>query len=185
MKKSAICKKPSPAWLEALKRIKVDPYQLELKELRAFKDVDHYLNEPIIGSKEWEYLIRCFRFLTSFALITINEKRFPSLSNCWEELDRLFLHDGIFDDEVFVQSWIFFDLPLDTAQKTVLDYFEDIVAEKTDIFNNFKYFIDCMKKSRLGLYQEILSSKKTIKFRELFTEKIIKVENTIPGLREW
>ncbi len=147
MKKKTIYKKPSPAWLEALKRIKINPFQLELKELKAFKDVDRYLNEPIRGSKEWEYLIRCFRFLTSFALITIYEKRFPSLSNCWEELDRLFINDEIFDDEVFVQSWIFCDFPMNTEKKTILDYFEELVAENTDTFNNFKYFIDCMKKS--------------------------------------
>jgi len=173
-------KKPSSVWLEALKSIKIDPNQLGLKELKAFKDVDRYLNEPIRGPKECEYLIRCFRFLTSFALIAIYEKRFPSLSNCWEELDRLFIHEEIFNDEVFVQSWIFCDFPLNREKKTVLDYFEDIVSEKADSFKNFKYFIDCMKNSRLGLYEEILSSSKVIKLRELLTGKILKVENTIP-----
>ena len=179
MNKKKIRKKPAPAWLEALKRIKINPSQLEFKELKAFKDVDRYLNEPIKGSKEFEYLIRCFRVLTFFALDTIYEKKFPALSNCWEELDRLFIHEEIFNDEVFVQSWIFCDFPINTEKKTVLDCFEEFVADKADIFNNFKYFIDCMKKSRFGLYQEILSSKKTIKFRELLTGKDIKIENTI------
>jgi hypothetical protein len=178
MKKRKIHQKRSPAWLEALKRIKIVPNQLHFNELKAFKDVDRYLTEPIRGTKEWEYLIRCFRFLTSFALITIYEKQFPSLSNCWEELERLFIHEEIFDDEIFVQSWIFCDFPFGSEKKTVLDYFEDFV-EKTDVLNNFQYFIDRMRTSRLGLYQEILSSKKTIKFRELFTDKIIKIENTI------
>lgn len=179
MKKRKTHQKRSPAWLEALKRIKIDPDQLDLKELKAFKDVDRYLNEPIRGPKEFEYLIRCFRFLTSFALITIYEKQFPALSNCWEELERLFIHEEIFDDEVFVQSWIFCDFPFGTEKETVLDYFEEFV-EKADVLNNFQYFIDRMKISRLGLYQEILSSKKIIKFRELFTGKIIKIANTIP-----
>ncbi len=178
MKKRKTHQKTSPAWLEALKRIKIAPDQLNLKELKAFKDVDRYLNEPIRGTKEWEYLIRCFRYLTSFALITIYEDRFPSLSSCWEELERLFINEEIFDDEIFVQSWIFYDFPFGTEKETVLDYFEEFV-EKAGVLNNFQYFIDSMRTSRLGLYQEIFSSKKTIKFRELFTGKIINIANTI------
>ena len=112
-------------------------------------------------------------------MITIYEKQFPSLTKFWEELNRLFLHEKIFDDQVFVQSWIFCDFPFGTEKKTVLDYFEEFV-KKTPAFNNFIYFIDRMKTSRLGLYQEIVGSKKTIKFRELFTEKIVNIENTIP-----
>ncbi len=179
MKKRRIHKESSPAWLDGLKRIKIDPSQLDFKELKAFKDADRYLNEPIRGPKEWEYLIRCFRFLSTFAFFTIYEKQFPPLSNCWEELERLFIHEEIFDDGIFVQSWIFCDFPFGTEKKAVIDYFEEFVA-KTEVINHFQYFIDCMKTSRLGLYQEILSSKKTIKFRELFTGKIIKIENTIP-----
>ena len=179
MKKRKTHQKRSPAWLEALKSIKIDPGQLDLKELKAFKDVDRYLNEPIRGTKEWEYLIRCFRFLTAFAMTTIYEKQFPSLSNCWEELEQLFIHEEIFDDEVFVQSWIFCDFPFGTEKETVVDYFE-VFVEKSGALNNFQYFIDRMRDSRLGLYQEMFSSKKTIQFRELFTSKIIKIANTIP-----
>lgn len=179
MKKKKINKKRSPAWLEALKRIKIDPYQLELKELKAFKDADRYLNGPVNGPKEWEYLIRNFRFLTSFALTAIYEKQFTPLSSCWEELERLFIHKEIFDDEIFVQSWIFCDFPFGPEKETVLDYYEDFI-ENPGILNNFQYFIDQMRASRLGLYQEILSSKKIIKIRELFTGKIIKIANTIP-----
>ena len=180
MKKKMKRKERSSPWLEALKKLKVDPFQLELKELKAFKDVDRYLNKPIKGSKEWKYLIQCFRYLTSFALISIYEKRFPSLSNCWDELDRLFVHEEIFDDEVFVQSWIFCDFPINSEKGTVLDCFEKFVSENPDTLDVFKHFIDCMRKSRLGLYQEILSSKKIIKFRELFTGKIVMIQNTIP-----
>jgi len=179
MKKRKTHPKRTPAWLQALKRLKIAPDQLNLMELKAFKDADRYLNEPIRGTKEWEYLIRCFRFLTSFAFITIYEKQYPSLSNCWEELERLFLHEEIFDDELFLQSWIFCDFPFGSEKRTVLDRFEEFV-ETTDVLNDFQYFIDRMRVSRLGLYQEILSTKKTIKFRELFTNKIVKIENTIP-----
>ncbi|MBF0350252.1 MAG: hypothetical protein HQM11_04440 [SAR324 cluster bacterium] len=178
MKKIRTKKQASPTWIETLNGMNIDIDQLSLKELKAFKDVDRYLNAPIRGPKEWEYLIRSFRLLTSFAMITIYEKEFPSLSKCWEELDRLFIHDEMFDDEVFVQSWIFCDFPF-ADQKTVLDCFEEFLTNK-ELFNDCKYFIDQMRISRLGLYQEIASTKKTITFRELFTGKIIKIENSIP-----
>ncbi|SLM31577.1 hypothetical protein MTBBW1_370001 [Desulfamplus magnetovallimortis] len=180
MKKRKPGKKPAANWLEALKKMNLDPNKLEFKELKAFRDLELYLNKPVKGTKEFKYLIYCFRYLTSFALMTIYENRFSSLSNCWYELERLFLHDETFDDEVFVQSWIFCDFPVNANKKTVLDYFEEIFVDNEDNLNIFKNFIESMKKSRLGLYQEILSSKKIIKFRELFTGKIVKAENTIP-----
>ena len=71
-----------------------------------FKEVDQYLTEPIKGSKEWEYLVRSFRHLTLFALTLIDEKKYPSLSSCWEELNKLFINEKDFNDEVFVdRAW--------------------------------------------------------------------------------
>ena len=179
MMKKNRSQKSSPAWLKTLKRLDVDIDQLNLNELMAFKNVDRYLNEPIKGSEEWQYLVHCFRYLTSYALLTIYAGKHPSLSRCWEELDKLFLHRKIFDDEVFVQSWIFCDFPLNVENKTILDFFEQFL-KNSDALNHYQDFIDCMKVSRLGLYQEKFSSKKTIKFRELFTGKIVNVENVIP-----
>lgn len=178
MKKRKTHPKQTSEWLQVLKRLKISPDKLNLKELKAFKDADRYLTGPIEGPKEWEYLVRCFRFLTSFAANTIYENQFPSLSNCWKEIELLFLNDEIFDDGIFLQSWIFCDFPFGPEKRTVLDRFEEFV-ETIDALSYFQYFIDSMKVSRLGLYQEILSTKKTIKFRELFTNKIVKIENTI------
>lgn len=171
-------KKPTPDWLEALKRIKIDPNKLKLKELKAFKDANRYLTGSIEGPKEWEYLLRCFRFLTAFALGAIYEKQFPPLTRCWEEISRLFIHDKIFDDGVFLESWVFCDFPFGPENETVLNYFEDFI-EKSDVASNFQYFINLMKSSRFGLYQEILSNKKNIKLRELFTNKVINIVNSI------
>jgi hypothetical protein len=178
MEKNKNSDKRTPEWLKALKKMKVDPGQLSLKELSAFRDFDLYLNEPINGSTQFQYLMHSFRMLTSFALIEIYSENFDSLSRCWEELDRLFMNEKIFDDEVFVQSWIFCDFPYGPENQTALDYFE-ISIKESGLAENYQIFIDQMRKSRLGLYQEIMSSKKTIKLRELFTGNIVNINRSI------
>jgi len=109
MEKNKKPDKRSTDWLKALKKMKVDTSRLSLKELSAFRDFDLYLNKPINGPVQFQYLLKSFRALTSFALTAIFTKSSDSLSRCWEELDRLFMNEPIFDDEVFVQSWIFCD----------------------------------------------------------------------------
>jgi hypothetical protein len=61
---------------------------------------------------------------------------------------------------------------------TALDYFE-ISIKESGLAENYQIFIDQMRKSRLGLYQEIMSSKKTIKLRELFTGNIVNINRSI------
>jgi len=163
-------KKGKPSWLQG---IPIDPSKLTLDELRNFKEADRLLTGPIEGPEGWAYFVRCFWFLTAFAMATIADNRFPSLTRCWNELEKFFMHEESFDDEIFVESWIFFDFPFGEKGQTLLDYFEDFLKQ-TDGGENFQYFIEQMKKSRLGLYQEILSGKYTIKFRELITGNTIK-----------
>jgi hypothetical protein len=178
MEKNKKPDKRSTDWLKTLKKMKVDPSRLSLKELSAFRDFDLYLNKPINGPVQFQYLLKSFRALTSFALTAIFTKSSDSLSRCWEELDRLFMNETIFDDDVFVQSWIFCDFPYGPENQTALDYFE-IFLKESGLVENYQYFIDQMRKSRLGLYQEIISSKKTIKFQELFTGNIVNIDRSI------
>jgi hypothetical protein len=71
MEKNKKSDKRSIEWLKTLKKMKVDPSQLSLKELSAFRDFDRYLNEPIHGPAKFQYLLKSFRVLTSFALTAI------------------------------------------------------------------------------------------------------------------
>lgn len=162
-------KKQKPSWL---KGIPFDISKLSFDELRNLKEADRLLTGHIPGPEGWAYFMRCFRFLMAYAIATIEENRFPPLTKCWNELDKFFMHEEVFDDEVFVQSWIFFDFPFGEKGQTVLDYFEDFIKQGEGV-ENFQYFIEQMEKSRLGVYQEILSSKKTTKFRELITGNTI------------
>ena len=170
--------KHSPAWMQALKKQNIDPSHLSLKELGAFRDFELFLNERIPGPPKWQYLVRCFRWLTAFGIITMQTQGIEALSRCWHEMMEMFIDAKIFEDDVFVQSWIFCDFPLDNDGKTVLDLFEKFV-QKSGEMEDFQSFINGMRQSRLGLYQEMLNSKKTIKFRELISGKTAEVFRSI------
>lgn len=155
-----------PDWI---KKLPTGISNLSFEELRNFKEFDQYLTGSVNGPKGWTYFIKCFRSLTVFSLFSIYENHYPALTKCWNDLEKTFLNDDIFDDGVFVQSWIFCDFPCDDAGKTALDHFEIFVQGD----KHFTAFIQEMKRSRLGVYQEIMSSSKTTKFRELITGSVI------------
>ena len=168
----AKAKKP---WLE---RVPVDPGKLTLKELRTFKDADDLLLGEIEGPEGFRYFLRCFRFLTLYAMSVHVEKRNPAFSRCWDDLDKTFVRDPVFEDGVFVQAWAFCDFPCGPGERTILDGFEGFLAEKVPE-HGFGLFIDQMRRSRLGLYQEVLSTKKTTKFRELITGQVVSTVRSV------
>ena len=160
-------KKQKPPWLQ---RIPVDPNKLSLDELRYFKEVDAFLSESVSGPEGLVYFLRCFKLLTIFAVTCVAKNHYPPLTRCWNELEKFFIDKTAFQDVVFVQAWIFFDFPFGKDGETLLDFYEEYL--KKEIKNDkFQYFVDQMRKTRMGLYRELLSSRKTIKFRELITEQ--------------
>ena len=164
-------KKQKPPWLQ---RLPVDPKKLSFDELRYFKEVDAFLSEPVSGPGGLVYFLRCFKLLTVFAVTCITENLYPPLTRCWNELEKFFIDKSAFQDVVFVQAWIFLDFPFGNNSETLLDFYEDYL--KKEIGNDrFQYFVDQMRKTRLGLYQEVLSSSKIIKLRELITKQTVSV----------
>jgi hypothetical protein len=146
--------------------------QLSLEELRAFKGTHEFLTEPIEGPEGIAYHIRGFRYLLFFAVVCIAEEKYPPLSRCWKDLDRVFMHAPPFDDDLFVQAWILLDFPFGPKGETALDYFEQFLAG-SEGGAQFQYFIDEARKSRLGLYQDVMRTKTVSKFRELFTGRAV------------
>jgi hypothetical protein len=173
-------KKQKPSWL---KDLPFDTSELSFDELRNLKEADRLLTEDIPGPEGWAYFIKCYRFLLLYACATIEENRFPPLTRCWNELDTFFMREEVFSDEIFVQSWILFDFPFGENGQTVLDYFEDFIMQ-AEGGENFRYFIEQMRKSRLGVYQEILSSKWKTKFRELITGNTIETFRSVRAYKE-
>ena len=51
-----------------------------------------------------EYM-RAYRFLLFFGIACVEENKYPPLTRCWKELEKLFMSDPAFEDGVFVQSW--------------------------------------------------------------------------------
>lgn len=161
--------KSAPGWLQ---RLPIDPSKLTLEELRNFKQADDFLTEPIKGPEGWRYFYGCFKFFLAYSSALYADKRFPAFNRCWDDVRKRFGGDDAFEDGIFVESWVFFDFPFGHQRQTVLDFFSDYINDVTPS-HNFQHFIDQMRQSRLGLYQEVLSTKKITKFRELFTGQVI------------
>ncbi len=160
-----------PEWMNVLP---VDPSRLSLKELRNFKDFHRLINTDDMkeAPPSVRYFYQCFRFLYFFVLILIDEKRFPALNKCWDDLRARYSHMEIFEDGVFLESWIFFDFPITEDGRTVLDEYEASMKDSETLAKS-QPFIQATRTSRLGLYQEVLSTSKVTKFKELFTNRVI------------
>ena len=160
--------KKKPGWLS---RVPVDVGRLSLDELRNFKEVDTFLTGPISGPPGFAYHVRGFRYLLFVALDFISEDKFPPLTRCWKDLEKRFMGNPAFDDDMFVKRALI-DFPFGPKDETALDYFEQFL-EGTPGGDQFKCFITEARKSRLGLYQDVMRSKKESKFCELFTGTVV------------
>ena len=162
--------KPKTPW-HALLPGGMKPAAYSLDELRAAKQAHGFLTEKISGPEGIAYFIRSFRYLLFFGIACVAEDKYPPLTRCWRDLEKLFMHDPAFDDDLFVQSWILFDFPFGSARQTALDYFEEFLTQ-TDVGPQLQPFIKEARRSRLGLHQDVMHTKKVAKLRELFTGNV-------------
>lgn len=174
-----MAKTKKPAWLSILPGA-LDPSKFSLDELRNAKAVHAFLNESLDAPASIAECIRAFRFLLFFGIACIAEDKYPPLTRCWKELERLFMNDPAFDDGVFVQSWILMDFPFGPKGETALDHFDDLL-KGTDVGPQFQRFIAAARESRLGLHQDIMRTKKVARFRELLSGKVTEAFPSIEG----
>lgn len=171
---------PTPDWIKLLP---VGANKLGLDELRNFKAFHDLINVRDLADdvpKSVKYVLRSFRFLYLFAVALIEEKRFPALNRCWDDLRKRYGDEAIFEDGVAAESWVFFNFPINKEGHTVLDEFEKFAVTSMDASLNLGVFIAAAKKTRLGLFQEILSTSRITKYRELFTEQVISTLRSVP-----
>lgn len=167
-----------PKWMDILP---ASPDQLTLDELRHFKRFyDLIQMKDMTAPATVKSAYRAFRFLYFFGCILIEEHRFASLNRCWEDLRARFSRFPVFDDGVFLESWIFIDFPLDLTGRTVLDEFAAFCSSMPEAMQEFRPFIEAAKKSRLGLHQEIISTSRTTKYKELFTGTVTSTLRSVP-----
>jgi hypothetical protein len=165
--------KKKPGWLSMVPGGKVLP-TMTLDQLRSIKEAHALLTETFPGPPIVGYAIRSFRFCEMFAIASIVENKLPALTRCWKDLERLFMRDAAFREGYFVPSWILFDFPCDADRRTALDHFDGFL-EGCGRREQFGAFLRAMRGTRLGLYQEIMRTGSTARYRELFTERVIDV----------
>jgi hypothetical protein len=172
--------KRKPAW-HAILPGGLDPAKFTLDELRSAKAVHAFLTEQVPSPEGIAECIRAFRFLLFWGIACVAEDKYPPLTRCWKDLERLFMREPIFDDGVFVQSWALMDFPFGPKGETALDYFQ-IFLESTEAGPRLQPFIDAARKSRLGLHQDVMRTKKVAKFRELLSGE---VTEAFPSVEEY
>jgi hypothetical protein len=159
------------AWLSILPG-NLKPSRFTLDELRNVKAAHAFLSEKVEGPPGFAEYMQAYRFLLFFGIACVAENKYPALTRCWKDLERLFMSDPAFEDGVFVQSWALMDFPFGPERQTALDYFEELL-EGTEAGPGVQRFIDEARKSRLGLYQDAGRTKTAAKFRELISGRTI------------
>jgi hypothetical protein len=172
--------KHAPAWPAILPGGR-PPSDFSLDELRAAKAAHAFLTEEVPGPPAIAKYIRAFRFLLFFGIACVAEDKYPPLTRCWKDLERRFMRDPAFDDGVFVQSWVLMDFPFGPSRETALDYFEAFL-KGTDVEPQLRPFVEDARRSRLGLHQDVMRTKKVGKFRELLSSKVVEA---VPSVDEY
>lgn len=85
--------KKKPDWHAMLPGQK-GPATYSLEELRSAKRVHEFLTEPIPGPRGIASHIRAFRYLLFFGIACVVEDKYPALTRCWKDLEKLFIVDG-------------------------------------------------------------------------------------------
>jgi hypothetical protein len=168
------------AWISMLPG-NLDPSRFKLDELRNVKAAHAFLTEKIEGPPGFGEYLRAYRFLLFFGIACVAENKYPPLTRCWKDLERLFMSDPAFDDGIFVQSWILMDFPFGPKGETALDYFEELL-EEGEAAEGVQQFIVEARRSRLGLHQDVGRTKTAAKFRELISSR---VTSAVPSVDEY
>jgi len=174
------------SWKNILPK-EIDVGSLSLEDSRNFKEFFELLKSiksDVKGPLGYRIFNQIMHYLLFYGICCVEENKFPALSKCWNELSPLFLKSE-YDCEWLVHSWIFCDFPIERNKEDVLlDHFAIFIQEQPELPDNLKghvkQFYLIMKASRLGLYQEVLSTSKVTKYRELFTNKSISTVRSIP-----
>lgn len=173
------------SWTSILPK-EIDIKQLNFEQCRDFKNFYSLLTEEVGGPPGYQIFHRFKLHLLFYGICCLEEKSYPQLNKCWSALEPYFLTSE-YDNEWLVYFWIFCDFPLEEgSDKTILDHFYDFVtqteskmlAEADQV--HFDQFVKQLKGSRLGLYQETLSTAKVTKFKELFTGEVISTVRSVP-----
>ncbi len=169
---------PKPKWMEILP---VAPEKLSLEELRSFRQFYDFIQmKDMTAPATVTAAYRAFRFLYFYGAILLHERRYASLNRCWDDLRARFSRFPAFEDGVFLESWIFIDFPLDLTGRTVLDEFAAFCSSIPEAQAELGSFIENARRSRLGLHQEIISTGRTTKYRELITGKVTSTLRSVP-----
>ena len=157
---------------------------LSFDECRNFKQFHELIIQNIAGPPGFKLFYKFLNHLLFYTVCCLEEKRFPALNACWDKLYPIF-GTAEFDNEWMFYCWLCCDFPLNQdSNKVLLDDFTEFTLTHGNLPQEYQkhltQFTEIMKASRLGLHQEILSTSKITKFKELFTNRSISTVRSVP-----
>lgn len=164
---------------------KLKASDLSFEQCRAFSEYYKLLTRKLKGPVAYRLFYQYSYHLLFYGMCCIEEKKYPALNRCYEDLSVYFLND-LFDNEWMVYFWMLCDFPLEQgSDRTVIDSFRDFLLENDDKLSSIERthreaFCQRLGKSRLGFYQEIMSTKKVTRYKELFTGEVITTVRSVP-----
>lgn len=164
---------------------KLKASNLSFEQCHAFSEYYKLLTRKLKGPIGYRLFYQYSLHLLFYGMCCIEEEKYPALNRCYNDLSRYFLNDE-FDNEWMIYFWMLCDFPLERgSDRTAIDSFRDFLLEKDDKLPDVERahreaFFRQLGKSRLGFYQEVMSTKKVTRFRELFTGKVISTVRSVP-----
>lgn len=157
---------------------------LSLEDCRNFKAFYQLITKNTQGPPGYRLFYPLLHHLLFYGLCCMEENGFLALHKAWDDLSPLFLTSE-YDNDWLVFCWLFCDFPLNLdTHETMLDHFTYFILHETDAPKDYRehvrQFSSIMKLSRLGLYEEILSTSKITKYRELISGHVISTVRSVP-----
>jgi len=173
--------KPGEGILQHLKKEK-GSVDLPLDVLRQFQEfeksfmatLESYEGDGSDSLVSWA--MQSFHKCEVLALAYAAQSDGASLKRCFDFITEKFSKDPAFEDGVTLNSWVFFDFTTQESGKPVASELMKAIPDLTD-------FISPMLESRLGLYEVLNNDQVLVRLKEVFTNKIIDLDQDLPEVR--
>jgi hypothetical protein len=172
---------------EILKHLKEQGRNIDLplNILREFKEFEKDLYSELKSYDELpdeiSYAMRCFLKLQMLGMASTNEQQLGGAKRCLDHLMKDFNNDSSFSDGITILSWFLFNFP---TQPHGLLIANEVIRSAPELAAELEPFVTEGVRSRLGLYEVRINSKKSSKLKELFTGNNINLSHpleTPPG----
>ena len=156
--------------LEYLRKTQNGP--INIAGLNSLKKLEKVFTAESDAPQPFKRVLDNWNKFKILAICYVVNEEYPALTKAWKHLHKE-LSEGAFD-EAIIDAWCFLNFPCHEGQT-----FAQIYAQKEDSPEPLKSFAKELSETRLGLYEVVLISGDFLRVRELVTERVYEVHNTV------